>query len=330
MTTRLSLKFGTLSGSMNLPRNSVIAALVALVIVLSLATPAFAQSSNWVTVTSVQDLTGNATLQAGQPLLAGHAYNMTIKVAVPFNQTNSRFQVSLNGFLLSQGAQFWYVKSPHYAGYDPSNFTAGLRGVSFKQVQGDLALSGVFQIPVNLTLQKAGSLTLHFPLVDFPVISVTVTGGAAVGNVTMTVQDETIRTYLTTYQQKATLISTGQIDSSYSQFVNGVLNMSQTLYAMGFADRATTLLNILTPSAFPAPPNPTFFNGLLIGVVVLAILVVLLLVLMVRGRGKSQYSSSIANEIQKELATLEVTASKYDKNLADRLKALRDKLSETS
>jgi hypothetical protein len=309
---------------------SLAASLVAIAILLSLAAPATAQSVNWVSATSVQDLTGNATLQPGQPLLAGHAYNLTIKVSVPFNQTNSRFEVSLNGFLLQQGPQFWYLRSANYGGYDPNNFTAGLHSVSFKQVQGTLALSSIFTIPVNLTIQRAGSLSLHFPLDNYSIIGVTVTGGASVGSLAMTVEDETIRTYLTTYQAKSTLISSGQMDPSYATFVDGVLNMSQVLYSMGLADRATTLLNVLNPSFFPAPPNSTFFDALLGATVVLVVMVIVLLFVMMRGRGKSQFVVSIANDVQKELATLEVTATKYDKNLADRLKALRDKLSEAS
>lgn len=319
-----------MAGRLELSPRSLAASLVAVVIVLSLSASVVAQSSNWASVTSVQDLTGNATLQPGQPLLAGHAYNMTIKVSVPFNQTNSRFQVSLDGFMLSQGPQFWYLKTPSYGGYDANNFTAGMHTVSFKQVQGTFSLSTIFLIPVNLTIQRAGSLTLHFPLDNYSMIGVTVTGGAKVGSVAMTVEDESIRTYLTTYQAKSTLISSGQVDKAYAQFVEGVLNMSKVLYSMGFADRATSLLNILNPSSFPAPPNPTFFNALLAATAVLVIIVVILLVVMLRGRGKSQYALSVANDVQKELATLEVTAAKYDKSLADRLKALRDRLSETS
>ena len=306
------------------------AVLVAFAIVISFSLPVAAQSSNWASVVSTQDLTGNATLQPGQPLLAGHAYNMTIKVAVPFNQTNSKFRVSLDGFMLKQGPQFWYLRSTTYGGYDPNNFTAGEHTVSFRQVQGSLELSALFSIPVNLTIQKAGSLSLHFPLSNYSMIKVTVTGGASVGSLTATIEDETIRTYLTTYQAKSTLISSGQIDSSYAPFVNGVLNMSQTLYSMGLADRAASLLNVVTPSTFPAPPNPTLFYSLLGATVVLVLIVIVLLVAMLRGRGKSQFTSSVANDVQKELATLEVTAAKYDKSLADRLKALRDRLSEAS
>lgn len=325
-----SLKFRTLAGWFDLSSRALLSTLLAVSILLSLTVPVVAQSSNWVSVTSVRDLTGNATLQPGQALLVGHAYNMTIRVSVPFNQTSSKFDVSLNGFMLPQGAQFWYVESPHYGGYEPSNFTAGLRTVSFKQVQGTLSLSTLFSIPVNLTLQRAGPLTLHVPLDNFSVIDVTVTGGASVGSVAMTVEDETISTYLTTYQSKSTLIPTGQINSAYSQFVNGVLNASQALYKIGLADEATSLLNVLNPSAFPAPPNSTFFYALLGAAVVLVIIVIALFVVMLRGRGKSQYTSAVTNEIQKELASLEVTASKYDKSLADRLKALRDRLSEAS
>ena len=313
----------------DLRSRSISALLVMFAIVFSAVAPVAAQSSSWASVTSVRDLTGNSNLQSGQALIAGDAYNMTIKVTVPNTQTNSKFQVSLDGFMLPKGPQFWYLNTPSYNGYDPNNFTAGMHAVSFNQVQGTLSLSVLFVVPVNMTIQHAGSLQLHFPLSNYKVIDVTVPG-SSVGSVTETIEDQTISTYLSTYQAKSTLVSSGQVDRAYSQFVAGVLNSSKVLYNMGFAELATSLLNIVTPSTFPAPPNSTLLMALMAAAAVLAILTVVFLVMALRGRGKSQYIASVDGDMGKELATLEVTASKYDKSLADRLKALRDKLSETS
>jgi hypothetical protein len=53
-------------------------------------------------------------------------------------------------------------------------------------------------------------------------------------------------------------------------------------------------------------------------------------VLTLRSRGRSGYSSSLIGEVQKDLAVLEVTAAKYDRAMADKLKSLRAKLSDTS
>ncbi len=285
-------------------------------------------ATSWASVTSIHDLTGGTAVQSGQPLIAGHSYNITFLIAVPFNQTSSQFQVSLNPQLQQQGAQYWYVLTPGYSGYDSSSFTAGDKTVSFTQIQGQLTLSAEFQIPVNLTLKSASGLVLHFPQNDFQLITVSVSGGSVAGNVSLNVQDQTIETYLNTYQSDSRLISSGTIDKSYSSFVDNILNQSQSLYSSGLVSQATSLLGVLTSSTFPAPSNSSTETYLGAGLVVVVIIAVVFAVMALRKRGQSSVSSSVVADVQKELAMLEVTASRYDKNLAERLKALRERLND--
>jgi hypothetical protein len=295
---------------------------------LFLGSASASTSTSWASVTSVHDLTGGTTVQTGQPLVAGHSYNVTFSIAVPFNQTSSHFQVSLNPELQQQGAQYWYVLTPGYAGYDSSNFTAGDKTVSFTQIQGQLMLSAEFQIPVNLTVKSLDGVTLHFPQNDFQLITVSVSGGSQAGNVSLNVQDQTIETYLSSYQQDSGLISSGKIASSYSSFVNNVLNQSQSLSSQGLVSQATSLLGVLTSSTFPAPPNSSSSTFLAVGLLVVIVIAVAFAVLAFRKRGQSSVASSVLTDVQKELAILEVTATKYDKNLAARLKALRERLND--
>jgi hypothetical protein len=285
-----------------------------------------AQSTNWSTVSSVKDITGNVTLSSGEPLLAGHTYNVTVNVAVPFT-ASSQFQVALNIFMNQSGSQFWYVLTPHYGGYNSSSFTGGQRIVSFSQVSGQLVLATVFTVPQTLTIITSQGITFHYLQQNFTLVTVAV-GSSRVGTVQMNVSDQAIQTYLTDYSQKSTLISSGQIDSAYSQIVNSELAQAQSLYNAGLVEQATSLLVTIDPAAFPAPPNSSFVNYLLIGVVVAAVLAVVFLVLLLRSRGRSGFYDSIASEVQKELAALEVTAAQYDKALADRLKRLRERLGE--
>jgi len=302
--------------------------LIALAMVSSI--PASAATS-WASVSVVHDLTGGTTVQPGQALIAGHAYNVTFSIAVPFNQTNSLFQVAINQQMQQQGAQYWFVQTPSYAGYDSSNFTAGDKTVSFNQIQGQLVLSVEFQVPVNLTVKNADGVTLHFPQNNFQLVTVSVSGGSQVGNVTLPVQDQTIETYLNTYQQDSTLISSGKIASSYSPFVNGVLNQSESLYTAGLVSQATGLLSVLTTTAFPAPPTANSTSTYLaVGLVVVIVIAILFAVLAVRRRGQSGVASSVVSDVQKELAMLEVTATRYDKNLAERMKALRERLNDAT
>ncbi len=310
------------------------------------ASPAFAQtqpgwvSSGWISTGTIHDLTGNSELANGQPLLSGHSYNLTIQVNVPNTSTSTpQFQVSVNSWLGPATGQsvYWALHTAQYPGYNRTGFTGG-KTVTFNYVQGSFKMSAYFQVPGNFTIPLAhystpsgnGSLTLHLPQNGVALVSVIPVGSTSTGFFSASVQDQTIQGFTNNYNQTANLIPSGKIPSAYSSLVNPILNESQALNKLGLPDQATTLLGALVPSAFPTPPNNSLQTYLLIGLAAAVVIVVLLAVLMLRSRGKSGYSSALIGEVQKDLAVLEVTAAKYDKAMADKLKSLRDKLSETS
>lgn len=305
-----------------------LAVLASLLISLA-AVPAVAQTTNWASVITVRDTTGNVTLHPGDSLTAGDSYNMTLNISVPFSgQSGTQFTLTLDPSMNRTGSQFWYMLTPAYPGYNASSFTGGQRVVTFSQIKGNLTVSAIFTVPKTLTTQKFGDVTLHMILQSVSVVLVNVSGGAQVGVVSMSVSDQVIQTYLADYQKKSTLISSGMIDSTYSNAVDSELAQAQNLYSLGLAEQADALLLTIQPSNFPAPPNSSYVTYLLIGLVVAAILAVVFLVMFMRSRGKGGFYDSIASEVQKELAALEVTAAQYDQSLADRLKRLRDRLGE--
>jgi hypothetical protein len=304
-------------------------AVMATLLISMAAVPAVAQATNWATVVSVRDTTGNVTLNPGASLTAGDSYNVTVRISVPFSgQSGTQFTLTLNPSMNRTGSQFWYILTPTYPGYNASAFTGGQQIVIFSQVKGNLTVSAIFTVPKTLTTTKFGDVTLHMILQSVPVVVVNVSGGAQVGEVSMSVSDQAIQNYLADYQTKSTLISSGMIDSSYSNAVNSELQQAQNLYSLGLVEQADALLLTIQPSNYPAPPNGSYVTYLLIGVIVAAILAVVFLVMFMRSRGKGGFYDSIASDVQKELAALEVTAAQYDQSLADRLKRLRDRLGE--
>jgi acid phosphatase family membrane protein YuiD len=174
------------------------------------------------------------------------------------------------------------------------------------------------------------SLQLHLPQDNVILVAVVPVGSTGTGSFSASVIDQTIQTYQNGYNQTSLLVPSGKISSSYSSLVNSILGEAQALDKLGLPDQGSNLLTALVPSAFPTPPNNSLTTDLLAGLAVAVVLVVLLAVMMLRTRGKSGYSVGIINDVQKELAVLEVTAVKYDKAMADKLKSLRDKLSESS
>jgi len=345
----LMLKSTSRVGHSSLRKTLSFASVLALltVVTLSGATAVHAQSQNgwatsgWVSSGSIYDLTGNSNLATGAALIAGHSYNLTVAISVPNTSTSTpNFDVSLNSRVLAATGQsvYWAVHNPSFPGYDRAAFSSGSKTVTFNYTQGTLKLSAYFQVPVNFTnpsgtfVTPSGNVTesLHLPQNNVIFIAVVPVGSTGTGSFSASVIDQTIQIYQTDYNQTSVLISSGKISSAYTSLVNSILGEAQALDKLGLPDQGTSLLGALVPSAFPTPPNGSLTTYLEAGLAAAAVVVVLLAVLMLRTRGKSGYSEGIINDVQKELAVLEVTAVKYDKGMADKLKSLRDKLSESS
>ncbi|MEM2129693.1 MAG: hypothetical protein QXZ70_03740 [Candidatus Bathyarchaeia archaeon] len=286
-----------------------------------------AADTNWITVNSVKDLTDNVIVQGNQPLLCGHSYNVTLTVNVPFTHTTSAFEVSLYSQFNQHGSQFWYILSG-YGGYDPYTFTAGLRTISFKQVEGNLVLSVSFSVPQDLTKTTEGGLTLRKIINNIDVVSVKIKDGTQVGSYKQNVSDPAIQRYLETYSLKSTYISQGKIDPVYSNLINGILEKSQKIYLMGLPDDALSILNNIDPSNFPAPPNNSLNLILIILVVILGVVTLLVALKLLRSRACLSDASNTASALQKELAALEISAMQYDKILAEKISSIKSRIGE--
>jgi len=189
-------------------------------------------------------------------------------------------------------------------------------------------LSALFSVPSNITTSRSGGLTLRFAKDNFQVIQVSVTGGAMVGKAVFRISDSAIEAYLDAQSKKSSLVPSGAIDQTYSQLVNNIIQQAQVLYQIGLPEEATALLNIVDPGNFPAPPNTSFVIFMGVGILVLIVVAIALALLYLRGRTRHAFTLAIVDEVQRELSGMEVTAAKYDKNLAEKIKNIRDRLSE--
>ncbi len=344
----LTLKSSSQFSASRLRKTISYASILALLAVVTLSGATFAHaqsqggwtSSGWVSSVSISDLTGNSVVAQNQPLLAGHSYNLTLQINVPSTLTSTPFfQVSLNNHVGPTGSPsvYWVVHNTSYPGYNRTNFRGGSTTVSLNYTMGTVKMSAYFEIPVNFTNPIAkysspsgnGTISLHLPQ-NVILVSVVPFKGTPTGSFSASVEDQTIQTYSTDYTQTSDLVPSGKIPSTYSPLVNSILAEAQALSKLGLPDNGTALLSTIVPSAFPVPPSGSLQTDLLVGLAAAVVVVVLLAVVMLRSRGRSGYSVGIINDVQKDLAVLEVTAAKYDKAMADKIKSLRDKLSETS
>ena len=302
--------------------------LISIIIVLQFLTVGiFAAQTNWVTLLSMRDTTGNAEVLEGQPLLAGHSYNATIEIDVPFNQTTSTFAVGLNNTMTSAGPQYWYLLTKDYKGLVPSLYTPSEKAINFRQVEGKIKLAVIFSIPVTVTIKQA-EFTFRFIKINYPLVLVTVSGGSIVGKYTSNISDSAIENYLALARQKANLIPNGLIDKSYEPFVNGTLTQADAIYKMGMPENAINILTIINPSNFPVPPSNSLQLALIVGLILIAIIAVVGFVMFTRANSKAALRTSVIDNTRNELADIEVTAARYDEVLAGRLRNLREKLGE--
>jgi hypothetical protein len=285
-------------------------------------------AQNWISLVSIQDKTSKTNTPLGQPLLAGHSYNITIQIDVPFTQGGSNFDVVLDNAMTSSGTQYWYLLTKNYGGYDSTTFTPGERSIRFTQVEGKIQLAILFSVPADVTVKQSLGVTYRFLQKDFPLVQISVTGGSNVGVQSFNLSDASIENYLTTVNQKSNLVQAGQIDKSYDPLVNGILAQADVIYTLGLPEKATDILNVISTSNFPAPPNNSLQTILIGAVVLVAVAAALGFLMFSRANSKAAMKQSAIDDTRNQLAGLEVTAARYDESLASELKKLRDKLEE--
>jgi hypothetical protein len=289
---------------------------------------AFAQQTNWISSYHVYDLTDKIAVPSGQPLVSGHTYNVTVVISVPYTVSSNTFQVSLDPSMELSGAQYWYVLSSGYPGYNPSNFVAGSRVQSFSQVQGTLTLSTVFSVPASLTQRAVEGVVLHFERRNVELVSVKIVGGDVVGSLTVNVSDQSIQSYLNEKAQRSSLVSQGKISSSYSGLVDAILARAQSLFQLGLVDQALDLIKVVDPNNFPAPPSGTMMIVFQASTVALAALVAVLLVMYLRRGGRVAELEGKVDAARSVLSGLQVKAARYDKSLAEEIESLKKRLGE--
>jgi len=299
-----------------------------LTILLLPTTISHTQQTNWITLVSIHDETEDTQLTEKDPLLAGHTYNITVKIKIPYTQNTSLFAINLNNNMTRVGLQYWHLLTEDYKGIDPFLYTPSEKTITFIQIEGEILISIIFSIPQNATTKPIEKMTLRTPKTNQEILRINVEGGATVGTLVRDISDSAIENYLDTVEMKSNLIPNGQIDKSFLPLITDIIEKADKLYKLGLPEQATEILETIDPELYPPPPDTTLQTALTAGVILLAIITVAITVTYLRLNTRNRYNLSIIDETRDELANLEVTAERYDDNLANQLKRLREKLSE--
>jgi len=180
-----------------------------------------------------------------------------MKIELPFTQNTSIFVLNLDENMTRSGPQYWYLLTTNYTGFEPTIYTPSENIIAFIQVEGEIQLSVLFSIPQNATIKQKGDITFRFIKTDQKLIQVKVDGGATVGSLTHDISDSAIENYINTAEQKINLIPNGQIDKSFEPLVTSILAKADKIYKIGLPEEATKILDAITPTLFPPPPDTT-------------------------------------------------------------------------
>lgn len=283
---------------------------------------------SWITGYSIRDLTDNRDLQAGEPLIAGHIYKLSVTLFVPATQPGGVFIISLSDRMNRSGPIIWELVSQGYQGFDQNLFTPGQYNISFREVQGSLTVAATFMVPQNYTVvYSSGGVVIRQPR-DEQVITATIPGGSVVGVVRLRIVDSIIQTYENLYKEKSNLIPSGAIDRSYEPLVKEILGQASSLASLGLYDQAISLLRSISPSNLPQPPSGNMVIALIGGIIALGAVAALLFIMMVRARSARDEALDKIRMARNRVAGMKVRAQKFDKALAEELDSLEKILGE--
>jgi len=305
----------------------VLCVLISISLLIFHGNHAIAQIS-WITGYSIRDLTDNRDLQAGEPLVAGHTYKLSVTLLIPATQPGGVFIISLTDRMGRSGPIIWELVSQGYQGFDQNLFTPGQYNISFRQVQGSLAVAATFVVPQNYTVAySSGGVVIRQPR-DEQVITAAIPGGSVVGVVRLRVVDGIIQTYENLYKEKSNLISSGAIDRSYESFVKELLAQASNLASLGLYDQAISLLRSISPSNLPQPPSGNIVLALIGGIIALGAMAAFLFIMMARARSARDEALDKIREARNRVAGMKVRAQRFDKALAQELESLEKILGE--
>jgi hypothetical protein len=311
-----------------------------LVTVLSSA-PAQAQNAGqWITNYTITDLktgqvlavvnaeTGQNTINA--PVFDGEELNVTVTIKVLTTSQNTNLQLSTEMEHSSQNT-YWELHSKDYSGISATNYNPNQQTVTFTQIAGELSISCYGKIASGITVQQAGSITLH---IAKPTLLIKQSDPSSqLDKVSVNVVDSKIDAFdklLTSMQSNLQTMKDNNIDPSYLALFQSIMDSAQAQAEQGLVDSATATLNELSdiqssaaPSSTNTPLEATLFIPAVAG---LAVVLVIFAFLFMRARGKVGYTKLVIEDQIKDLEGLTLRASKIDKNISISLESVKERL----
>jgi len=319
---------------------------LAVLMVALLLTPALAvegaDDTHWIEEYQIKDLTtGRLVLShnvvddvliKNAPVFAGEDYSLTFKLNVRQNIPFAVLTLSLSTNLFKPTVEdvFWDI---HTLEMDlTEDYNPAERTIMFSQNQGVYQVSVFCLIKSDITTPSSSyGVTIHRP-VDLKILRLIGPDETELDSVTVNVIDSRIDDYNILLGQKETELAeyrTSAVDPAYVELFEKFVELAKDEAHLGLVDSAIKLLNTLEVEAPPTHTGPSWMEQYFLpGVGGLAILFILCAVLFLRTRSKLGFVTMIVEDQIREMEALQMRASRIDRNLAQRLNEINERLKE--
>jgi hypothetical protein len=319
---------------------------LAVLMVALLLTPAWAvegaDDTHWIEEYQIKDLTtGRLVLShdvvedvliRNAPVFAGEEYNITFKLNVRQNIPFALLTLSLSTNLYKPTTEdvFWDIHSLDMdltEDYNPAE-----RTIMFSQNQGAYYASVFCLIKNDITMpSSSGGVTIHRP-VDLKILRLIGPDETELDSVTVNVIDSKIDDYNVLLSQKEAELAdyrTSNVDPAYVELFEKFVDLAKDEAQLGLVDSAIELLNTLEVEAPPVSTGPSWMEQYFLPAVGgLALISILSIALFIRGRSRLGFVTMIVEDQIREMEALQMRASRIDRNLAQRLSEINERLKE--
>jgi hypothetical protein len=265
-------------------------------------------------------------------MLAGEEYNLTFIIDVSVNAPYAELMLSLDEDWTHSTVEdrFWEIHSLDLnltGEYNPNS-----QNVTFRQIKGVYTLSTYGNIPSELTISaRGGGLALHKP-VDLKVLSLIGPDQSILDEVTLNIIDSKIDNYRFVHSQKEDeyqdYVASG-VDPAYLELYQNFVSLAEEKAEIGLVETATDILETLHIEITPTQTGPSWQEQYFLPVVgFLLLITIICVVLFLNGKNRADFVTMIVEDQIREMEALQSRASRIDRNLAQRLQEINDKLKE--